>query len=414
MADITINNSSWMTQFSTAEQQQIAQALGYKTPAEVPSTGTISASAIVEMMNTLPTALSSRVFSAMGVDASNPQLEDAKTDRNEFSDRLLRIMVLMELIEELQTANAKSNLETKEKDIKEKMDERLEQLKEANEKMKKAQKSGLFMKIFGWVAMAIALVVSAVVLGAAVVASGGGATPIVVAAIALAITAISATIMVMEQTGVMEKALTAMFGDNEKAKMGFSIGLQVALIIASLCTLGVGIASAAANTAAGAAKGAAQGVQIATKAGTMGAQLASKAATVATQVTSQAGKAAQLAAKFAKVVTMIADKASQFVGAVAKNADTIQKVAGAINAVMTGAQGVGSGVNAYFQYDAAMAKVEVMNIDALLELLNQLMEEFMEFYQNSVQTTEDAKGKLGDAMTAYQNATMSIMGSTGA
>lgn len=403
------SDNSWLSRFNPLEQNQIATALGCASTADVPALTDLKASALVMLQGALAPNLMVRVFTAIGLEkAATPVLEEPEVDPKaaEFGERLLKIMVLMSLIEELQSANAKDSMKVKEDQIKQKTEERLEKLKEAHEKMEKAKKSGLFMKIFGWVAMVVAVVVAAV----AAVVSGGAAAPL----IGLAVAGIACAIMVMEETGAMDAMLNCMFGDNDKAKMGFRLGLNIALIIASIATLGAGFASSASNAASTGAQVGAKAADTAIKAMASTAQTVMKASTATAKAlgtgTELAAKVSELAVKAATAGVQMVDKMSKL----EKLAEMVQRVGAFIQAGVEVASGVTQGVNAYYQFDAAMARAEVVDVEALLALLDKLMEELMTFYQDMVTNVEDAKGKLGDAMQAYQNASMSILGSSGA
>lgn len=104
--------------------------------------------------------------------------------------------------------------------------------------MKQADKGGLMSKIFGWVGVALAVVAAV----AAVIVTGGAAAAVV----GLAIAGLAMGIMAMQESGAMDSLMTEMFGDNDKAKFWFQIGLQVALLAAGLATMALtGGASAA-------------------------------------------------------------------------------------------------------------------------------------------------------------------------
>lgn len=399
------SKNHWIQQFTTDEQTQIIKAMGYNNASEVPEKGKISSSSLGSLVKLLPKDLSARVLTAVGMGGmSNPKLEESKLGKSEFPERVLQMLMLMSAIEELQTEGSSNSLKLKREQIEDQSKLRLSKLAEVNEKMKTAETVGIVLKALSWAAVALSVVVSAVVLGASIaaaVASGGTATALVgvaVAAAGLLIAGASAAVVVLEETGVADMALNAVFGDNQGAKDGVKIGIQIGLLVATLVTAGVGLFAAGANIV------------------TAGVQAGAKAASAAAKASMAAAKVAQLAVKAALDAMMAALKSAisggaSNIGKVAKLAETLGAL---IQSGATITQGVATGVNAGVQLDLALTKVGLKDSEALLALLQQMMDMLLEAYQDMITSSEEAVGKLGEALKGYQSASMSILGSSGA
>jgi hypothetical protein len=159
--------------------------------------------------------------------------------------------------------------------------------------MEKASKSGLLGKIFSWIGAIVGLIAAV----AAVIATGGA-----LAAVGLGLAVLAIGMLVMEETGGMDKMMTAMFGDNEKAKMIFQIALMAIMLVASLATMGTGVAQAA---------------------GKLG-QFGAKMAEVATGISKMASESVKLAAKATSIGAGIVTALSAIGGGSAKIASSVQ------------------------------------------------------------------------------------------
>jgi hypothetical protein len=155
------------------------------------------------------------------------------------SNKPVDFAALMVMFEEEQQKVAKEQLKSKVAElennktaIKTSVNEDLKKIEEQTAKLQKQNKWGLFGKIFGGIAVALAVV--------AAVATGG--------ALAIGVALVGALIFTMEQTGATQKMFDAM-GLSEKAQKWIMIGVTVALTIASLGSAGMAVAAAKAGAA---------------------------------------------------------------------------------------------------------------------------------------------------------------------
>jgi hypothetical protein len=210
--------------FSLVEQQNIAGALNLSSPEQLPEISKLTSAQITVISEKVGASVADKVKTLSGEGTpSNPSLPDA--DLGDASALTLLMMELQEKLGKLQTETAKEGVKNQKLTLESASAERLDKIKESIEKMKESQKSGLLGKIFGWIG-AIAGVIAAVAVS---IVSFGAA-----AGVALTLAAIGLTMMIMQESGAMDKLMTAMFGDNEKAKMFFQIGLMVAMLVASI------------------------------------------------------------------------------------------------------------------------------------------------------------------------------------
>ena len=404
------NTTAWLQTFSSTEQQQIAAALGFTSAAEVPAAKAITQEMLSVIEDKLPKDLSKRVTTAIGLaNVLDPKLDKSTMTKAQFAERALLIMVLLSNFEDTQATSALARLKSRSDSMQQKTNERMEKLKESADKLKAAEITGIVMKALSWAAVALSLIVSAVVVVASVavaIASGGTATALVGVACAVAgavIALAGAAVMVLEETGAMDAALNAICGTNEAAKTAIRIGIQVALVAATIATIGVGIIAALPNILTAGAQVVAKGIDATAKAATV----AAKAAALLTMAKALVGVIITGGSSVAKTATGA-------LKALEKTMDLISKAGAALQAIGTGAQAVGSGVQAGLQFDASMTRAALKEDEAMLALMQQLMDLLLEAYQKMIGTCEEAKNKIGDAVQGYQTATMSILGSAGA
>ena len=166
---------------------------------------------------------------------------------------------------------------------------RMQKIVDTIAKMKKAEKSGLLGKIFGWVAVAV-MAVAVVALAASVILTGGATAPALIGlGLMMAGLAIMLTMQVSNETGGW---MNQVFGDSEKAQLAAGIFWAALVTILSVGgSLGVGAGAGAAGAAGSAASTAAN-------AGSTTANTAATASSVAT-------KAAKIANIVRKVAVLI-------------------------------------------------------------------------------------------------------------
>lgn len=210
----------------------IAQQLGFHSAEELPPITALTDSQIALIQTRVGRDIASTIRSHLS-DVAEPVLEPAETD---FGDGSVLALVMMELnakLGEMQANVAKEGVKADKLKLENVSKQRLDQIKEAIKKMDEASKSGLLGKIFGWIGAIVGLIAAV----AATVLTGGA-----LAGVALTLAVVGIAMLVMEETGGMEKLMTAMFGDNEKAKMAFQIALMAVMLVASLATGGASLA----------------------------------------------------------------------------------------------------------------------------------------------------------------------------
>lgn len=183
---------------------------------------------------------------------------------------ITNIEEVMVKLQEIQESLGKQSMQTQtlglqasSSQIRQNTQEQLKKIDEAFAKMEANKTWNTFMKVFGFIAVGLALI------GA--IATGG--------ALAIAAAAIGAAVFVAQQTGLMDKMFDAM-GASQEVRMGIMIGVSVALMVMG----GVGAATSA-------------GTSGALQALTAGTKIAQQVANIAPRV----GQAAQFLAGMMKV-----------------------------------------------------------------------------------------------------------------
>lgn len=215
--------------------QGIADNLGYSSVDDLPPVSSLNADQVATLIVEFSNQVGDQIVNQTGGDYNNPELDEADvpTDARSLG---LSLQEATAKISNLLMQFAQETAKSDQDDIKSKQDKRIKELEKSLKKMKQAAKSGKASKILGWVG-AVVGVIGAV---AAVALTGGAAAPV------LAVALIGLGLQIAQETGGMDKLQQAMFGDDDKAKMWFSIGLSVAMLIAGLAT-GYGAARAASS-----------------------------------------------------------------------------------------------------------------------------------------------------------------------
>lgn len=259
----------------------------------------------------------------------------------------------------------------------------IHKIRDAVEKVEKAKKTQLIGKIFGWIAVGVMAIATAIVVVAGAVFTGGILS---VAAIAMmvAATGIIMTMMISSETGDwMNKIFDSFAGeDKSKARMAAMI-FWTALVI--LLSLGGAVAGGFAGAGAGAAA-----------AGSGAASGASGGATATATAANSAATAASTAAKFSSMA--------------AKFAKLLQVVQGATT-MADGASGV---ANATYNYQADILRAEAMEekgemlrmqkmVDDAIEAIQQAIDELQSGYSvaaNIIKANHDTKTTLARNLRA--------------
>jgi hypothetical protein len=180
----------------------------------------------------------------------NPELP-APAAKDDWSTVLLKVAQLRAKIGELQAKVSSEAVDGQKKDMEKANEEKIKSIKESIEKLEKASKKGFWAKLFGWIGAGLAVIAAAVTTAA----SFGAGAPL------LAVAVLGLTVMVLQETGAMEKiidffvenpAALFMFGpvvgglftglieggaiDKEEAKMALQITLAVGMVALSIAS----------------------------------------------------------------------------------------------------------------------------------------------------------------------------------
>ncbi len=261
----------------SANLDQIIKALGYSSPDQLPAINTITDAQVETVSQKAGPDAATQLQSARSQQGTpdSPTLTAPTTNFGDGSSLALLVMSLQSKISGLQTTTATEAIKADKADQQAKVQENIKKIQDSIEKMEKASSSGLLGKIFGWIGAGLALIAAA----AATVVTGGAAGPIA----GLVIAGIAVALMTAQQTGAMDKLMTAMFGDDSKAKMIFSIVLQVAMVAASIASIALSGGASAASTVSSIAK-TAELIQSVSAAGAGVSSVASGGATIASGV----------------------------------------------------------------------------------------------------------------------------------
>ena len=229
----------------------------------------------------------------------------------------------------------------------------IHKIRDAIEKVEKAKKTQLIGKIFGWIAVGVMAIATAIVVVVGAVFTGG-ALSIAAMSMMIAATAIIMTMMISAETGDwMNKIFDSFAGDDKsKARMAAMI-FWTALVI--LLSLGGAIAGGFAGAGAGGAA-----------AGAGAASGASGGATATATAANSAASAASTAAKFASIAT--------------KFAKVLQVVQGAAT-MADGASGV---ANATYNYQADTLRAEALEEKGEMLRLQQMVDDAIEAIQQAI------------------------------
>jgi len=369
-------DSSWNV-YPNDLLQQIANTLGYDSVENLPSLNQLSEDQLLLITTKL---LNNVTIQGQGqgqnqqitYNIDNPTLDEPQVDLGDGTELTLMLLQLQSKINDLQVQSTTEGIRIQKDSLKAKHEENIKKIQEAIQKMKDAEKSSLIGKIFGWIG-AIVAVLAAVAL---TVATGGSAAPL------LAVALVGLALQVAQETGLMDKLMEAMFGDDAKAKMAFMITLQVVMLIAAIVATICSGGAAAGNVAA-------QGVNMASK----GAQIASTGAQIASTATQTATTAATTAEKvvrMTRIISTIIDGVSKIgSGAAQIHTGVLNKEAGELQA----------DVKANKAWIARQQQI----LDDLTELLERLLKQINETCENA---NDMLKGIAQSSQQIFQASTM--------
>ena len=229
----------------------------------------------------------------------------------------------------------------------------IHKIRDSIEKVEKAKQSQLIGKIFGWIAVGVMAIATAIVAVVGAVFTGG-VLSVVAVSMMIAATAVIMTMMISSETGDwMNKIFDSFAGeDKSKARMAAMIFWTAIVMILSIGGAVAGGFAGAGGAAAGAGAGVASGVS-------GGATATATAANSAASAASTAAKLASMASKFAKVLQVIQGAAT----------------------VADGASGV---ANAAYNYEADILRAEALEEKGEMLRLQQMVDDAIEAIQQAI------------------------------
>jgi hypothetical protein len=262
-------------------------------------------------------------------------------------------------------------------------DEKIAALKKQLESMDKAEKGGVFGKIFGWIAAA-----AMVIAGAALLIAGGAGAALLIGGIAMM------AVMTMQETGAMDKMIDGIAKGLEAMGLDPKVAQMISTVIAATLIAAVAVA---ASVAGGPAVGASVFMMMAPtlfspdhleKMGvpkeeaawvsfgiSIGCSLAAAGIGIGSAIKGVGQAGGKLAELGAKLAPMIAEKASTSVEAVTMIANRLSYIAMGIQAASTIGGGASSVAVAVTSKDAADAGADAKKMEALLLKLQQVMQD---------------------------------------
>ena len=226
-------------------------------------------------------------------------------------------------------------------------------IREGIEKAKKASKMGLIGKIFGYLAIAVMAIATAILAVGGLIFTGGTGTVLAVSMM-IAATALVVTMVISSETN---NFMTEIFGDSKEGKIGAMVFWTAIIMALSLGSMGVGKVAAVINAKANAAKAAAMAASAATSTG----------ATVAATGSNTVAAASTAATQMSKFITMI----------------------GRIGQMIGGASMVGEGTSqvatSVYTYQADLLRVNAMEDRAMMARIQQMLDDAMESLQTAIE-----------------------------
>lgn len=259
----------------------------------------------------------------------------------------------------------------------------IHKIRDAIAKVEKAKKTQLLGKIFGWIAVAVMAVATAIVVAVGAIFTGGVLSAIAITAM-VAATALIMTMMISSETGDwMNKIFDSFAGeDKSKVRMGAMIFWTSLVILLSLGGAVAGGFAGGAGAGASAAAGAASGAS-------GGATATATAANTTATAASTAAKFASLSSKFAKV---------------------LQAVQGAT----TMAEGAAGVANSVYTYEADILRSETLEEKGEMLRMKQSIEDALEAVQTVIDELQQGYSVLTSIMKAEHDTKTTLARKLGA
>jgi len=349
-------NTAW-NQISVAQQQQFLQTTGLQ---QLPDPAALSAAqwnALVGIVGE-EKAQNIRQEAIPGGNLATPTLPPPK-DLGDWSSIMAKVAEIQAKLGELQKNVAAEDINIRKQDMAEANKKEAERIKEMLAKIEKSKTSGLFGKIFGWIGVALAVIGAAI----ATVATGGAAAP------ALALAIVGLGMMILQETGAMDKIVEGLAKNPALLMLVFG------------------------PVAGGLLFGLIQGGVIDEKQAQMAIQLTFAAAML---VASIAGAVASGGAAATEMVFKVIGMIGQIAGAAAQ--------------IGAGASGIAT---AAYSYQAAQLDADAKENQAWLAKLQAMISEEMERLQKIIDTMHNGVKATSDVLANIAQSNRSVISSMG-
>lgn len=230
-------DSSWYNvSTDPATLNQIAQDLGYASADELPSVNSLTGDQVVTLQSSLSTDEMQKFYES-SYDYNLPELDgvDFRADNPDLTK------IMQEMNAKLSHLYIKFQQENSDNTIDNIRSNTQKTIQKRDEWLKKHEKAKNSSNVSKWLGLAGAIVGVAAAVGVAILT--GGAT---IALVAVAIAIVAAVATGLQASGKMDKMLDSMGVDDPQTRMWVEVGIQAALMIASIAT-GVGAGSALAR-----------------------------------------------------------------------------------------------------------------------------------------------------------------------
>ena len=354
-------NTAW-NQISAAQQTQFLQATGL---AQLPDPSALSAAQWNTLVGIVGEEKAQSVRqTAAGGNISSPELPPPAAI-GDWSTIMAMVAEIQAKIGELQKNASAEGIQAQKLEMEDAHKKEAERIKEMLAKIEKSQKSGLFGKYVGWFG-AIVGVIGALI---ATVATGGAAAPV------LAIALLGLTMMILQETGAMEKIVNF-------------LAENPALLFAILAPLGpIGLAGAGLLT------GLIEGGAIDADQAKMAIQLTFAAAML---IVSIAG--------------MVATGGASATDALFKSVGLFGQIVGGVAQVGAGASGIAQSA---YSYQAAQLDADAKEMKAWLAKLQAMLDEEMDRLREIIEKLNGGIADASDVLSDIADSNRAVISNMG-
>ena len=272
--------------------------------------------------------------------------------------------------EERQTEMAKERIDLQKSSLDTEHEGRMKQIDDSIKKMKDAEKAAKASRIFGWIGAILSVVAAAVL----TVVTGGLAAGFAIAGAALAVGS-----LIMNETGAMDKLVTAL---SEHLQEKYGMSKNDAMLAASLI-INLSIMAA----------------QLGCSIGGMVAGFSAAASATA----NAAGTAAKVAADTAKISTTAT-----------QTAKTIQNIVTVANTAVGAASLASNGVSTFLTHRSENAKADTTELKKFMTMLQQRLDESQEELQQILEQIQSGVGMIASMISSATDTSDEIAQNIGA